>query len=222
MRSVNFIINVLSDKATGSTSNGSPHTSSSSGHDSTPSIPVSISDALRRYLFKLAPLKSVEDSLTKNLIGNIDDPVRGYNPQKASEFTVRSNGGWRGFMKLRRASVSSTTPSAVEKAEEIRNRRLLNACADDIIALWEDTEVQKELKALHVNLQDQSGLYVSGASLNAVTDLSFSFLSDTARISAFDYTPTPEDIVRARMHTIGPEEHRIPVETAGPESGKTW
>jgi guanine nucleotide-binding protein subunit alpha len=164
----------------------------------------------------------VEDSLTKKLIGNIDDPVRGYNPQKASEFTVRSNSGWRGFMKFRRGSSASVTPAA-ENAEDVRNRQILAACAEDVVALWTDPEVQRELKVLNVSLQDQSGLYVifrfppQSLMLKA-----FSFLSDTVRITQFNYLPTPDDIVRARMHTIGPEEHRIPIETGGPESGKTW
>jgi len=48
-----------------------------------------------------------------------------------------------------------------------------------------------------------------------------SFLSEVGRIARNDYQPTAEDIMRARLRTLGVEEHRIMMETAV-ESGEEW
>ena len=46
-------------------------------------------------------------------------------------------------------------------------------------------------------------MHVSAYSLLALHDLSFSYLSDLARIEKDDYLPTEQDILRARQPTTG-------------------
>ncbi|KAJ3981174.1 G-protein alpha subunit-domain-containing protein [Lentinula detonsa] len=49
------------------------------------------------------------------------------------------------------------------------------------------------------------------------------FLEDVERITKEDYLPTPDDVLRARVSTIGPEEHRIPMESSLENgNGKDW
>jgi len=47
----------------------------------------------------------------------------------------------------------------------------------------------------------------------------FSFLDSIRSISDEDYTPNPSDILRARIPTVGPEEHHIPVESTSALDG---
>jgi hypothetical protein len=43
-----------------------------------------------------------------------------------------------------------------------------------------------------------------------------SFLNNAARVANSKYTPTPDDILRARVQTIGVEEHRLVMENGTP------
>lgn len=204
VRSVNFILDLLSSERPTS----SPPSTS----------PSSEPDNLRRIQFSLRPLKQVEDSLMHRISGSLFLPVVSgdelkefprYHPAKASEVSVRSGSGWMGFMKLRRPADSSPGRSAHDKMEDEQDRRILEACVDDIQALWRAREVQCRLAERDISLDHQPGF----------------FLEDVERISKRNYVPTSQDILRARVKTIGPEEHRIPMDTGvfppGPE-GKHW
>ncbi|KAF9068855.1 guanine nucleotide binding protein, alpha subunit [Rhodocollybia butyracea] len=201
VRSVNFIINMLAPRsASGTTS---------------PTLTYPLNDSIRRLFFSLAPLKSVETSLTKRISGSLspvildnsstsaDSPYAHYHPAKASEISVRSGVGWKGLLKFRRQSGSS---SETHSPEDIQNRRIISACADDIIALWRSPGVQEKLRQEDVFLKDQPGF----------------FLEDIERISKVDYLPTPDDVLRARVSTIGPEEHHIPMENSLENGGNDW
>ena len=43
--------------------------------------------------------------------------------------------------------------------------------------------------------------------------IGISFLQDVGRIARRDYTPSDDDVVRARLRTLGVQEHRILFET---------
>ncbi|KAJ3774645.1 guanine nucleotide binding protein, alpha subunit [Lentinula raphanica] len=198
VRSVNFILNLISPRSSGTTS---------------PTSSIALNDTVRRLIFSLAPLKSVETSLTKRISGSSntpgaddrttskDGPHAHYNPSKAPEIAVRSGAGWKHFLKFRRQS------GAVSSPEDIQNRRIINACADDIMTLWRNPDVQEKLRQEEISLKDQPGF----------------FLEDVERITREDYLPTPDDVLRARVSTIGPEEHRIPMESSLENgNGKDW
>ncbi|KIK70151.1 hypothetical protein GYMLUDRAFT_151735 [Collybiopsis luxurians FD-317 M1] len=202
VRSVNFILNLLAPRsASGTTS---------------PTSQLQLDDALRRLCFSLAPLKSVETSLTKQISGSAspvvldnttsaDSPYTHYHPAKASEIAVRSAaGGWKGFLKFRRQSDGASSKFS---AEDLQNRRIISACANDITALWRNSDVQVKMQQQEIHLKDQPGF----------------FLEDVARIAKEEYLPTPDDVLRARVTTIGPEEHRIPMESSIENGqGKEW
>jgi len=76
---------------------------------------------------------------------------------------------------------------------------------DDIAALWEDDGVRAALETRDVRLEDQSGF----------------FLDDLYRIAHRDYEPTDDDVVRARLRTMGVQEYRFLFET-GQEAGHEW
>ncbi|PFH50507.1 hypothetical protein AMATHDRAFT_60909 [Amanita thiersii Skay4041] len=194
VRSVNFILNVLEES-----NNKAPRESAKSLR--------MVQESLRRHFIRLAPLKQVEDSLIKNLIGagaiisaNNADAVR-YHPAKAPEVAVRSGSGWKGFFKAKRQSDTDTARHVDDS-----NRRILAACTDNIIDLWNDPPVRKCLAESDIVLEDQAGF----------------FLEDVKRLTKEDYLPTSSDILRARMATIGPEEHHIQVECQSPDGAQHW
>ncbi|KAI3619671.1 putative g-protein alpha subunit [Moniliophthora roreri] len=214
VRSVNFILNILVPPRSGSTS--------------PPPLAAQLDDTLRKLCFSLAPLKQVEEALTKRITGsstvlpavpdNYDyrkadiDPThikhyqwQPYHPTRAAEISVRSgHNSWKGLLtsKFKRHSYDSQDTS-YNKFEDMQNRRIITACNEDIGALWRHPKVQAKLMEEEVYLRDQPGF----------------FLEDVPRVTDENYMPTSSDILRARVRTIGPEEHRIFMENSAPENG---
>ncbi|KAG7091963.1 hypothetical protein E1B28_008352 [Marasmius oreades] len=224
VRSVNFILNVLL-----------PSKGASSPR---PSSPRQLDDTLRRLCFSLTPLKQVEETLTKRIVGStilppIDTAVAyrsrassvssslfinhnsskecltftslQYHPARASEISIRS--GAQSSSWKRNLNLFNRTPSnkqnRLEAEEDAANRRIISACGRDIQALWQHPDVQARLKEEDIHLKDQPGF----------------FLEDVLRIAQEDYIPSSHDVLRARVRTIGPEEHRIFMENLQKQEG---
>jgi hypothetical protein len=184
VRSVNFILDLLG------VSNPSLHGSVSFGASS-----PTLNDDVRRLCMKLVPLRTVEETLIKQLGGSVpllldaSEPLR-YHPAKASEVSIRSDSGWKVFMKFRSPSEESNAP---ERLEDSQTRRIINACADDIVGLWADQTVQSCLSDQGILLEDQPGLFVFlfvRLCVGFLTITANSFLSDVTRIASEDYNPT--------------------------------
>jgi len=54
------------------------------------------------------------------------------------------------------------------------------------------------------------------------SDAISSFFDQAHRIASLSYEPTPEDILRARLRTVGVEEHRLVMESPIGEKGREW
>ena len=95
----------------------------------------------RMLQMRLSPLKQVELILTRALSAETGGSAASsptsekptWRPDRATEVSVRGGSGWKALMRKRRGSVvrSPTIPDEVEDA-----RRILDACKDDIVALW--------------------------------------------------------------------------------------
>lgn len=145
VRSVNFILNFLSDSLR---SRDSALDHSAQG---------ALSSDVRRLCARLAPLRQVEECLTKEIAGShlpglSDTPS--YNPAKASEVAIPCNSGWRAVLKNKR---SEEALKSAGKSDDT-NRRILAACSEDITSLWNDAWVRKALKERDIALQEQPGL----------------------------------------------------------------
>ncbi|ETW75758.1 hypothetical protein HETIRDRAFT_481224 [Heterobasidion irregulare TC 32-1] len=79
------------------------------------------------------------------------------------------------------------------------------ACRKDLMALWGSQRVREVLALKRVRLEDESGF----------------FLNDLPRLTAHDYFPTDDDVLKARLKTIGVSEYKFELE-AGPQSGTEW
>ncbi|EAU83598.2 hypothetical protein CC1G_07971 [Coprinopsis cinerea okayama7 len=77
---------------------------------------------------------------------------------------------------------------------------VLCASRDEIIDLWTDPIVQEVLRKRGVYLEQMPGF----------------FMNDIARIAVPGYLPSDSDIIRARIRTVGVEEHHFVVEK-GPD-----
>ncbi|KAI0339142.1 G-alpha-domain-containing protein [Trametopsis cervina] len=89
--------------------------------------------------------------------------------------------------------------------EESETQEIIASCKQDMQALWADEVVQEMLRRRRLRLDLMPGF----------------FLQDVARIARRDYAPSDDDVVRARLRTLGVQEHRILFET-GPAAGTEW
>ncbi|KAL5476925.1 hypothetical protein ACEPAI_3111 [Sanghuangporus weigelae] len=82
---------------------------------------------------------------------------------------------------------------------------VLHALRHDIMSLWRDPTVEKVLKKKKVRLEEQPGF----------------FLNDLERVTSLKYMPSDDDVLKARLKTVGVSEHRFHMES-GHESGTEW
>ncbi|CAE6374408.1 unnamed protein product [Rhizoctonia solani] len=83
--------------------------------------------------------------------------------------------------------------------------RIFAACVEDLIALWEDEVVQTALSKQRPSIRESPGF----------------FMDDLPRVTALGYMPSPDDILRARIRTVGVQEHRVRFDR-GPDKGLEW
>ncbi|THU96803.1 G-alpha-domain-containing protein [Dendrothele bispora CBS 962.96] len=146
----------------------------------------------RKLHLRLSPLLSVETNVNKML--SVDAVA-------SKDICVRAGSGWKsklGFRDSTRSSFESMElPTHSQSANQEDLSRMLAASKDDIIQLWGDPEIQELLWSREIYLSSMPGF----------------FLDEVARIAAPDYEPTDCDIVRARVRTVGVEEHHLIAET---------
>ncbi|KLO18768.1 G-alpha-domain-containing protein [Schizopora paradoxa] len=193
----------------------------SSALSSSPSL--RLSDAHRVLCLRLAPLRHVQRALEARLGPGVDEaspspigsPV-GTSSSVASssrldpqEFFVRSNSGWKAaFERLRGEHVRTAMAGGVQTDDE-ESTRVIAGRREELGQLWRDDAVQEMLerrgRGRGLRLEDGGGF----------------FLDDIDRIAVPDYVPSDDDIVRARLRTMGVQEHRFVFER-GSEQGQEW
>ncbi|EED84888.1 candidate G-protein alpha subunit [Postia placenta Mad-698-R] len=90
-----------------------------------------------------------------------------------------------------------------ELAEEAQ--ALLVACRADLMALWRDNTARTVLKRRKIRLEESPGF----------------FLDDLDRVTQPHYQPSDDDVLKARLKTVGVSEYRFEME-AGSEQGTQW
>ncbi|KAF8882175.1 guanine nucleotide binding protein, alpha subunit [Gymnopilus junonius] len=205
VRSVNFIVNLVLSQSQGLRESLQNHQRRSSSV---------ISPDLRKLCTRLAPLRQVEENLIKFLSGlepprSDDTGVQSqpYRPSKAPDISIPANNRWKQALSNQRVSTdsrSSTTRSG-DRFGDSQSRRILAALGDDIAALWKDVTVQDILKSSDIALEEQPGF----------------FLDQAVPVTREDFFPRPDDVLKARVTTIRPEQHTIIAEKGG-EKAKHW
>ncbi|KAF7782388.1 hypothetical protein Agabi119p4_1764 [Agaricus bisporus var. burnettii] len=166
-----------------------------------------LSPELLRLKMRLLPLQQVEENLLRRLssaasseheathlspVTNI--PYSG-RTGKQKEITVNSTSQWKDafgrLLSTARASFQSDENIDFEDPND--PGVVLHACADDMIELWNDPTIKALLSSRKQRLEDMAGF----------------FLDSLERVTSLRYVPTDEDILRARIKTIGVSEHRF-------------
>ncbi|KAJ7127887.1 G-protein alpha subunit [Mycena epipterygia] len=151
---------------------------------------TSLTSEHRRLALSLSPLLAFETSISQ-MIASDTSSGGGYT------VTVRPGGGWKDKLAtFGRAGSQSPHPDQTS-TDPSQVTQVLAACKNEIIALWEDAAVRRVLEMHELHLEEDAGF----------------FLDDTARIAALDYVPLDRDIMRARIRTLGVEEHRFVTES---------
>ncbi|KIJ63047.1 hypothetical protein HYDPIDRAFT_93086 [Hydnomerulius pinastri MD-312] len=190
--------------------------------DSSPSIPQEL-DLLK---MRLTPLRHIEALLIAKLIPPGEDEaasvvgcssVSAYQSHRSrsserswrtQEVFVRPGATWKGALAKgprkdgRPTSLGNTGIATRDEAQEV-----LHTCSDDIVSLWHDKLVREVLRRRKIRLEELPGF----------------FLNDVERVTALDYIPSDDDVLRARLKTVGVSEYRCEMEAAaGREQGTEW
>ncbi|KAJ7749351.1 heterotrimeric G protein alpha subunit, partial [Mycena olivaceomarginata] len=179
-----------------------PRDSNSSGADT-------FTDKHRMLLIRLAPLRGVEADLKRRL-GAGAEPVLPSAPMSATPFDdpapVPSPKRSPEFFVHSWTDAIMIDPTADHDLSTIT----LMTCKDDMQALWTDSAVQLALGRRKVQLSDTAGF----------------FLDDLDRIATRSYTATDDDIVRARLRTVGIQEYLLHISDGfslrGSDNYWTW
>ncbi|KAH6905970.1 guanine nucleotide binding protein, alpha subunit [Coprinopsis sp. MPI-PUGE-AT-0042] len=134
-------------------------------------------------------------------IGSVAGAGSSRRSKRPKEFTVRRlkdalNGS-------RRSQDSPSPSSSPAKDPSSEATELIANCKEDMKALWTDENVRKVLKKRRVRLEDSAGF----------------FLDDIDRIATRTYLPSDDDVIRARLRTLGVQEYQIKVDPSNPSGG---
>ncbi|KAF7329875.1 G-protein alpha subunit [Mycena kentingensis (nom. inval.)] len=157
-------------------------------------------DKHRLLMIRLAPLRGVEAALKRRLGAGaeavrpslpmsatpFDDPAPAPSPKPRADFFVRS---WTDAID----GGQSSSPEIQADADS--SSITLMTCKDDMRALWDDPAVQRALERRKVRMADTAGF----------------FLNDLDRIATRSYEATDDDIVRARLRTVGIQEYPLKI-----------
>ena len=198
------------------------------------------SPELLKIKLRLAPLLQVEETLIRRLTpagsGEMEATLRigrdmsYYERTKnyMKEVTVNSAVQWKGSFGRREAGRSSfDTDKAINWEDPDDPGRILHACSEDMIRLWEDPMTKKFLEAQKLRLQERAGLFAVLFILDGlIADVTIVFwilwnelrLPNTypltvrpflSPISSYSCLGSPDDILKARLKTLGVTEHRF-------------
>ncbi|KAF8156817.1 guanine nucleotide binding protein, alpha subunit [Crassisporium funariophilum] len=139
------------------------------------------------------------------------------------EVFVRPGPGWKGGLARARvnftgysSSVNSNSSSSSSSPMSAGNtgletpdepQEVLYSCRRDMVQLWQDEGVREVLRRRKIRLEEGSGF----------------FLNDLDRVTALKYLPSDDDVLKARLKTVGVSEYKFEMEvSAGRDSGTEW
>ncbi|KAG6907740.1 hypothetical protein DXG01_007540 [Tephrocybe rancida] len=165
---------------------------------------------LLKLKMRLAPLLQVEQVLIRRLapdgpgeaetmLHNHDSSYADLSKSLIEEVAVNSTRTWK-------ETVNALTPQPAEQPSGWDDPNdpgvVLNACSQDMQLLWNDLTVRTLLKNQSIHMEQ----------------MAVSFLDSLDRVTAPGYVPSDDDVLRARLKTLGASEHRFKIR---PEHGPT-
>ncbi|KAJ3569837.1 hypothetical protein NP233_g4785 [Leucocoprinus birnbaumii] len=194
-----------------------------SSRSNSPVPPVDLPNLTPEHLrlkMRLLPLQQVEENLLRRLssAGSSEIEATHLSPVtnlpyagksvKGKEVTVNSSSHWKGAFSRLLSNARSSFESGADIDFEDPNDPgvILHACAEDMMRLWNDPTIKALLSARKQRLEDMAGF----------------FLDSLERVTSLRYVPTDEDILRARLKTIGVSEHRFTLKAVTTGAFTTW
>lgn len=173
-------------------------------------LSVHLTDQHQLLKLRLGPLRRVETDLRRRLGAATDEITASYSGNQSSAHTSLRNAPELQLASHRWRNVIEPSEGAAGM-ELLTNEatEVISACCEDMKALWADETVRLVLRKRKVNLEDEAGF----------------FLNDLDRIATPDYEPSDDDVVRARLRTLGIQEYRIKFEKGlplSPDLGREW
>jgi guanine nucleotide-binding protein subunit alpha len=146
----------------------------------------------------------------------------------SQEVFVRPGAGWKGALARARVNFPSSGDSSASSSSSNEYvstsqrpisagnigletpdepQEVLYSCRMDMIQLWYDQGIRDILRRKKIRLEDSSGF----------------FLDDLERVTSLEYIPSDDDVLKARLKTVGVSEYKFEMEfTAGRDSGTEW
>ncbi|KAH7105053.1 guanine nucleotide binding protein, alpha subunit [Auriculariales sp. MPI-PUGE-AT-0066] len=183
--------------------------------DERPSSALSVRSSERKQYFedlraRLKPLLALENTLIALLNGE-DIGIDDSSSVASKEMYVRSGAPWkRAVAKLRGSTTTAASPetstSHVRSEDDPSN--VLAAAKLDMITLWRNPDIRDILARRKLRLEESSGF----------------FLDEIDRIAAPNYVPNEDDVLKARLKTLGVVEHTFTIDTSqvGLNRGVDW
>ncbi|KAL5640494.1 hypothetical protein ACGC1H_007669 [Rhizoctonia solani] len=164
---------------------------------------------------RLQPLMLLEDQLNRTLAGDLSgnelEPTRlgTYSAphrdtaDKHKEVAVRSGSTWKKALNTFKGKREDDDAYTWDDPNDPGHT--IVALREDMLALWRDPFVQDVLYKQRLQLEHTAGF----------------FLNDMERITERRYVPTDDDVLRARLKTLGVVEHHFALDR-GAEKGVDW
>ncbi|KAH9852509.1 G-alpha-domain-containing protein [Lenzites betulinus] len=173
--------------------------------------PPPLSPEHLKLKLRLAPLVQVEETLIRRLTpagsGELEATqlrALGGGASHADraraldrEVAVNSQFAWKGVFHRMIGRTSQDGDGELTDPDDPAG--ILHACAEDMITLWNDPVIRGLLRSQTIRLEDMPGF----------------FLDDLERVTHPKYVPSDEDILRARLKTLGVSEHRFTLREGG-------
>ncbi|KAI0027725.1 G-alpha-domain-containing protein [Vararia minispora EC-137] len=220
VRSINYILDLLSNELSqqSPTQSPTPRPSTADVHRSRTNgsslPPLRFTEQHRLIRLRLTPLKNVQNDLEHRLGAVSQEAKPGPQteaftealplPPRSSEAYVQSRDGWRSALakiRNRRADDESAKAADARARKDAELAEVIAGCAEDMRALWEDPVVREMLKREGVHMEHSPGF----------------FLNDIERVARTGYEPSDNDVVRARLRTLGVQQYNFLVEQMGHE-----
>ncbi|KAG2367170.1 guanine nucleotide binding protein, alpha subunit [Suillus spraguei] len=147
---------------------------------------------------RLAPLLQVEAALMKKLLPNgYVQPSNLADSTLRQEISVNSSAGWKNTFNRLMGRNSCDSADLIDWSDPDDPGVVLNACAEDMKHLWTDPTIQKLMEVEKMRPEEMAGF----------------FLDALDRVTSPRYIPTDDDVLRARLKTLGVSEHRFNMKT---------
>ncbi|KAG8905207.1 hypothetical protein FRB99_000476 [Tulasnella sp. 403] len=167
--------------------------------------------SLAEIRMRLLPVVHMEANLIRklDLISNPDDTEDGLvgiwpSRKDEDEPAVKGHSWKNAFQRHQHSTSPATAGDGIDWDDREDPGIIFHACRSEMMALWSNPQIAVILKKHKIDLED-SGF----------------FLDSLDRITARRYVPTDDDVLRARLRTVGAAEHSFAMHSR-PGKGTEW